>query len=156
MLVWIHGGGYGQGQGNQDLSSIINTNNDAFIGVAIQYRVSQVPMMGIFRKLKMAAWRFRIPIVRRSYALRRPECRYTRSNICAAMGAELHPSVWWQCFPGHHLGRERRRYVIRGCNIATNLLTIGSAGGAVMLQTLAFGGYLSDSLFKNVGNCIQA
>ena len=40
VLVWIHGGGYGGGRGNQDLSSIINTNNDSFIGVAIQYRVS--------------------------------------------------------------------------------------------------------------------
>ncbi|KAI4282223.1 MAG: hypothetical protein L6R38_003087 [Xanthoria sp. 2 TBL-2021] len=39
VLVWIHGGGYGQGQGNQDLSMIINTNNDSFIGVAIQYRL---------------------------------------------------------------------------------------------------------------------
>lgn len=40
VLVWIHGGGYGQGQGNQDMSSIINTNQDKFIAVAIQYRVS--------------------------------------------------------------------------------------------------------------------
>ena len=40
VLVWIHGGGYGQGQGNEDLSPIINTNNNDFIGVAIQYRVS--------------------------------------------------------------------------------------------------------------------
>lgn len=40
VLVWIHGGGYGQGQGNQDMSSIINTNNDSFVAVAIQYRVS--------------------------------------------------------------------------------------------------------------------
>lgn len=35
------GGGYGAGQGNMDLSSIINMNNNDFIGVAIQYRVSQ-------------------------------------------------------------------------------------------------------------------
>ena len=41
VLVWIHGGGYGLGQGNQDLSAIINTNNNSFIGVAIQYRVSK-------------------------------------------------------------------------------------------------------------------
>ncbi|MCJ1373276.1 hypothetical protein MMC20_004504 [Loxospora ochrophaea] len=39
VLVWIHGGGYGLGQGNQDLSSIINTNKNSFIGVAIQYRL---------------------------------------------------------------------------------------------------------------------
>lgn len=41
VLFWIHGGGYGQGDGRQDLSTIINTNNNAFIGVSIQYRVSQ-------------------------------------------------------------------------------------------------------------------
>ena len=39
VLVWIHGGGYGQGSGSQDLSDIINANNKSFVGVAIQYRV---------------------------------------------------------------------------------------------------------------------
>ena len=39
VIVWIHGGGYGQGRGEQDLSMIINTNNKAFVGVVIQYRV---------------------------------------------------------------------------------------------------------------------
>ena len=39
VLVWIHGGGYGMGQGNQDMSSIINANHNNFIAVAIQYRV---------------------------------------------------------------------------------------------------------------------
>ena len=40
VLVWIHGGGYGAGQGSEDLSAIINSNGNDFIGVAIQYRVS--------------------------------------------------------------------------------------------------------------------
>ncbi|KAI4089256.1 MAG: hypothetical protein LQ339_008575 [Xanthoria mediterranea] len=39
VLVFIHGGGYGMGQGSQDLSMIINANNQSFIGVAIQYRL---------------------------------------------------------------------------------------------------------------------
>ncbi len=39
VLVWIHGGGYGFGNGRQDLTNIINTNNGSFIGVAIQYRL---------------------------------------------------------------------------------------------------------------------
>ncbi|CAF9926636.1 MAG: hypothetical protein HETSPECPRED_006377 [Heterodermia speciosa] len=39
VLVWIHGGGYGLGQGDQDMSSIINTNDNSFIGVTIQYRL---------------------------------------------------------------------------------------------------------------------
>ena len=39
VLVWIHGGGYGLGNGQQDMSAIINANNQSFIGVAIQYRL---------------------------------------------------------------------------------------------------------------------
>ena len=39
VLVWIHGGGYGAGNGREDLSSIINTNDNNFIGVSIQYRL---------------------------------------------------------------------------------------------------------------------
>lgn len=39
VLVWIHGGGYGFYNGQQDMSSIIVTNNNTFIGVGIQYRV---------------------------------------------------------------------------------------------------------------------
>ncbi|KIW70149.1 hypothetical protein PV04_02449 [Phialophora macrospora] len=39
VLVYIHGGGYGRGNGQQDLSAIINTNNNSFVGVTIQYRL---------------------------------------------------------------------------------------------------------------------
>ncbi|KUJ20432.1 carboxylesterase type B [Mollisia scopiformis] len=39
VLVWIHGGGYGEGNGGQDLGPIIGTNNGSFVGVAIQYRL---------------------------------------------------------------------------------------------------------------------
>jgi len=39
VLVWIHGGGYGLGNGQQDLTAIINANNNSFVGVSIQYRV---------------------------------------------------------------------------------------------------------------------
>ena len=41
VLVWIHGGGYGAGNGRQDMSAIINANNNSFVAVAIQYRVSK-------------------------------------------------------------------------------------------------------------------
>ncbi|KAK5206852.1 hypothetical protein LTR47_009715 [Exophiala xenobiotica] len=40
VLVWIHGGGYGAGNGRQDLSTIINANGNSFVGVAIQYRLA--------------------------------------------------------------------------------------------------------------------
>ncbi|KAF2011837.1 alpha/beta-hydrolase [Aaosphaeria arxii CBS 175.79] len=39
VLVWIHGGGYGFYNGQQDMSEMINTNNNTFIGVSIQYRL---------------------------------------------------------------------------------------------------------------------
>jgi carboxylesterase type B len=41
VLVWVHGGGYGAGNGRQDMSEIINANNNGFVAVAIQYRVSK-------------------------------------------------------------------------------------------------------------------
>ena len=45
VLVWIHGGGYGAGSGRQDLSTVINTNNGSFMGVAIQYRLGAFGFM---------------------------------------------------------------------------------------------------------------
>jgi carboxylesterase type B len=39
VLVWIHGGGYGVGDGREDMSRLINANDNGFIGVSIQYRV---------------------------------------------------------------------------------------------------------------------
>ena len=56
VLVWIHGGGYGEGQGNQDMSSIINTNQNSFVAVAIQYRV-RIYALGIREVLTdVTAW----------------------------------------------------------------------------------------------------
>ena len=39
VLVWIHGGGYGLGDGTQDMTDIINANNKGFVVVSIQYRL---------------------------------------------------------------------------------------------------------------------
>ncbi|KAL2195384.1 Alpha/Beta hydrolase protein [Corynascus similis CBS 632.67] len=39
VLVWIHGGGYGYGDGTQDMSEIINANDQGFVAVSIQYRL---------------------------------------------------------------------------------------------------------------------
>lgn len=38
-MVSIHGGGYGQGDGLQDMSGFINTNDNTLIVVTIQYRL---------------------------------------------------------------------------------------------------------------------
>ena len=39
VMIWIHPGGYGLQDGTQDMSEIINANNNGFVAVAIQYRV---------------------------------------------------------------------------------------------------------------------
>jgi carboxylesterase type B len=39
VLVWIHGGGYGAGNGRQDFSDLLATNGNNFVTVAIQYRL---------------------------------------------------------------------------------------------------------------------
>jgi len=39
VLVYIHEGGYGFGDGTRDLSDFINANEKGVIGVTIQYRV---------------------------------------------------------------------------------------------------------------------
>ncbi|KAF9871239.1 carboxylesterase family protein [Colletotrichum karsti] len=39
VMVWIHGGGYGFGDGRQDMAEIINANGNGFIVVVIQYRL---------------------------------------------------------------------------------------------------------------------
>jgi carboxylesterase type B len=49
VLVWIHGGGYGYGDGTQDMSEIIAANGNGFVAVTIQYRVSWA--LSMFRSL---------------------------------------------------------------------------------------------------------
>ena len=44
VLVWIHGGGFGQGREDQDLGAIIRSNNNIFVGIAIQCRVGESPL----------------------------------------------------------------------------------------------------------------
>ncbi|KAI5860855.1 alpha/beta-hydrolase [Durotheca rogersii] len=39
VMVFIHGGGYGQANGAFDMSPLIHTNKNTFIGVTIQYRL---------------------------------------------------------------------------------------------------------------------
>ena len=67
VLVWIHGGGYGAGQGNEDLTAIINANNNNFVGVAIQYRVGCIKTHfgQITDPDPSIVGRIRFPVVRR-------------------------------------------------------------------------------------------
>ncbi|KAJ4387971.1 hypothetical protein N0V93_008574 [Gnomoniopsis smithogilvyi] len=39
VMVWIHGGGYGTGQGNNEFWELLDSNNNGFVLVLIQYRL---------------------------------------------------------------------------------------------------------------------
>lgn len=39
VFISIHGGGYGLGNGNEDMSDFVAANNNSFIAITIQYRV---------------------------------------------------------------------------------------------------------------------
>lgn len=41
VVFWIHGGGYGMGDGSEDLTAFIQENDHGVVGVTIQYRVSR-------------------------------------------------------------------------------------------------------------------
>ena len=128
----LDGGGYGSGRANVDPSAIINTNNNGFIGVVIQYRVSRSDLdlestqahifqLGAFGFLSSdEVHRFGTPnagILDQNFALQ-----------------------WVQTYI-HLFGGDRLRVTIAGES---------AGGGSVMLQAMAFGGYQGDSLFSNV------
>ena len=39
VFVYIHGGGYGLGDGTQDMSSFVTANDNKFVAITLQYRV---------------------------------------------------------------------------------------------------------------------
>ncbi|KAL3294914.1 carboxylesterase type B [Colletotrichum asianum] len=45
VMVWIDGGGYGFGDGRQDMSEILNANDNGFVVVSIQYRLGAFGFM---------------------------------------------------------------------------------------------------------------
>ncbi|KAL8825770.1 MAG: hypothetical protein Q9191_004216, partial [Dirinaria sp. TL-2023a] len=113
VLVWIHGGGYGEGQGDQDLSAIINTNNNGFVGVAIQYR------LGAFGFLSS-------------------DEVYRYGTVNAGLKDMTFALQWVQSYIG----------LFGGNASAVTISGQSAGGGAVMLQTMAFGGELGNSLFS--------
>jgi carboxylesterase type B len=114
VLVWIHGGGYGFGNGQQDMQAIINTNNNSFITVAIQYR------LGAFGFLSSdEVDRF--------------------GSVNAGILDQTFALQWVQSYISS-FGGDPRSVTISGES---------AGGGAVMLQTMAYGGTLGTSLFKN-------
>lgn len=114
VLVWIHGGGYGAGNGRQDLTAIINANNQSFIGVSIQYRLGAFGFLAgdeVFRNGVANAG-----ILDQTFALQ-----------------------WVQSYIG----------MFGGNASAVTISGESAGGGSVMLQTMAFGGSLGETLFTN-------
>ncbi|KAB8291588.1 hypothetical protein EYC80_006388 [Monilinia laxa] len=115
VMVWIHGGGYGAGSGNNDFSELANTNSNAFIIIAIQYR------LGAFGFL-------------------------SSSDLVASGGVpnaglyDINFSLQWVQSHVSKFGGDPSRVTIAGES---------AGGGSVMLQTIAYGGTLGTSLFRN-------
>jgi carboxylesterase type B len=115
VLVWIHGGGYGFGNGREDLTDIIATNNNSFIGVTIQYR------LGAFGFLSSdEVNRFGV--------------------VNAGIRDQTFALQWVQSYI-HLFGGNASAVTISGES---------AGGGSVMLQSMAYGGTLGQSLFTNV------
>ncbi|KAF6240138.1 hypothetical protein HO173_001748 [Letharia columbiana] len=115
VLVWIHGGGYGQGQGNLDMSPIINANNNKFVAVAIQYRLGAFGFLSSDEVMRYGA-------------------------VNAGLLDQTFALQWVQSYI-RLFGGNASQVTISGES---------AGGGSVMLQSMAYGGYLGDSLFSNV------
>lgn len=141
VLVWIHGGGYGAGNGRQDMSTIINANDNKFVAVAIQYRVCSLvqdanveygPAQCTNAWKQLGAFGF------------------LSSEDVAADGVVnagiLDQAFALQWIQDHiaKFGGDRDRVTISGES---------AGGGAVMLLTTGKSGTLGTSLFRNVSIC---
>ncbi|KAF2203674.1 carboxylesterase type B [Delitschia confertaspora ATCC 74209] len=114
VLVWFHGGGYGLGAGNQDMTEIINANNNGFVAVSVQYR------LGAFGWLSSA--------------------EVKNKGVVNAGLLDMIASLGWIQKYITKFGGDPRKVTITG----------ESAGaGAIMLLSMAFGGQLGTSLFRN-------
>lgn len=130
VLVWIHGGGYGRGNGQQDLTAIINANNGSFVGVSIQYRVGWLlSFVSTADQNQLGAFGF----------LAGDEV--FRNGVVNAGLLDQHFGLQWVQNYIHLFGGDASLVTISG----------QSAGaGSVMLQDMAYGGSLGQSLFRNV------
>jgi len=114
-FLWIHGGGYGGGQGNQDVGNISAINHNSFVSVVIQYR------LGAFGFLSS-------------------DEVHEFGNVNAGL-LDQHFAIQWVQQHIDKFGGDPNDVTIAG----------ESAGaGSVMLQAMAYGGTLGNSLFENV------
>ncbi|KAL8748907.1 MAG: hypothetical protein Q9184_007029, partial [Pyrenodesmia sp. 2 TL-2023] len=113
-LIKADGGGYGAGQGSDDLSMIVNTNNNSFIGVAIQYRLGAFGFMS--------------------------SDEIHRYGVVNAGLLDQTLALQWVQSYIHLFGGNASQVTIGG---------ISAGAGSVMLQAMAFGGNVGESLFSN-------
>ncbi|GAC94387.1 carboxylesterase [Pseudozyma hubeiensis SY62] len=115
VMFWIHGGGYGAGNGQYDFTQLINANGNNFVGVAIQYR------LGAFGFLASD--------------------ELNRHGVVNAGIRDQHFAMQWVQAYIQQFGGDPRNVTIAGES---------AGGGSVMIHSLAQGGSLGTSLFKNV------
>ncbi|KAI7564270.1 carboxylesterase type B [Hortaea werneckii] len=114
VFFWIHGGGYGAGDGSQDIGNITRIGDNEFVSVVIQYR------LGAFGFLSS------------------DEVHQFGDTNGAIL--DQHFALQWVQQHIHKFGGDPRHVTIAGES---------AGGGSVMLQALAYGGMLGDSLFEN-------
>ena len=104
VLVWIHGGGYGAGNAGQDMSEIINANQNAFVAVAIQYRVCRSfdnyshdsdTNCRIARCIRFSSFG-------RSGEERGFERWYPRYGVCVEVDTKECWEIRWRCYTSHN------------------------------------------------------
>ncbi|KAL9578635.1 MAG: hypothetical protein Q9203_007022 [Teloschistes exilis] len=168
----VDGGGYGAGQANYDLTEIINTNNNSFIGVTIQYRVR--PSWPLFPRLprilsqstylfmllqtnphqQLGAFGFlssdevsRYGVVNAGLRDQTFALQWVQSYISLFGGNPSQVTLAGESAGGTFLFCQEsilpasfREFVIKMAY---------RPGGSVLLQAMAYGGNLGDSLFVN-------
>lgn len=167
VVVWIHGGGqsgvqifeaaitknplgYGEGSAaTVSLDTIVSTNNNTFVAVAIQYRVSVLPI-SLTRSdcSRCLAGCFWLPLIGRGISKRCRQCGYTRSDHGAPMGAAVvRQSV--VTFLTRMLTTDDSIHLFGGDPDKVTIMGESAGAGSVMLQTIAYGGTLGTQLFRN-------
>lgn len=130
-MIYIHGGGYGAGNAQVDLSSIINTNGNSFVAVAIQYRVS-------FSSTFKESWTNELQLG--AFGWLSSADVYRQGVVNAGILDQNFALKWAQ------------KYISLFGGDPTKVTITGESAGAgsVMYHNMAYGGTIGTSLYVNV------
>ncbi|KAL5117487.1 hypothetical protein ACEQ8H_004652 [Pleosporales sp. CAS-2024a] len=133
VLVWIHGGGYGAGNGRQDFSPIMNTNGNNFVTVAIQYRLGPFGFLA-------------------------SDELYRRGVVNAGLHDQFFALQWVQTYI-REFGGDPSAVTISGESAGGGSVMLMDMGNSFTMpifgrivvanEQIAYGGTLGDSLFQN-------